>query len=263
MLAHNRAYRVRVSYLPTSSQSLAGKVCQSGCQLCMWVHQITCANAGVQHFDYWICMISVLCQRGSKCHVSFFTLFNEYLVHLTRSNSLAILVGTNDAGWIKSWMITRPVPFKFIPKSAWSGGRLFSLVNGHTAVLTCGDTDLLNLFHTYASHAENHLTLPNLSARNGGYAVCCLRCNDWKIVEGEFAGVMLVIMPCRSDKSAAGVAKWVCGCWALPGNSLRYYRKWHLWLLTEKSTVDDHSSDTLQTWAPLWWGHSSGPCAAV
>ncbi len=31
-------------------------------------------------------------------------------------------------------------------------------------------------------------------------------------MEGEFAGIMLVIMPCRSDKSAEGVAKCVARC---------------------------------------------------
>lgn len=31
---------------------------------------------------------------------------------------------------------------------------------------------------------------------------------EWKTVEGEFAGIMLVIMPCRSEKSSNGVAKY-------------------------------------------------------
>lgn len=33
------------------------------------------------------------------------------------------------------------------------------------------------------------------------------RSEDWVTVEGDFAGIMLVIMPCRSDKSANGVAR--------------------------------------------------------
>ena len=32
--------------------------------------------------------------------------------------------------------------------------------------------------------------------------------SDWQVVEGEFAGVMMVIIPCRSDKSKAGVCKY-------------------------------------------------------
>lgn len=32
---------------------------------------------------------------------------------------------------------------------------------------------------------------------------------EWQVVEGEFAGIMLVIMPCRSEKSAKGVARFV------------------------------------------------------
>ena len=39
MLAHNRAYRVRVSWLPPSAAHHLGRgismVCHSGCQLCM------------------------------------------------------------------------------------------------------------------------------------------------------------------------------------------------------------------------------------
>ncbi len=31
---------------------------------------------------------------------------------------------------------------------------------------------------------------------------------EWKVVEGDFAGIMLVIMPCRSEKSSKGVAKY-------------------------------------------------------
>ena len=31
---------------------------------------------------------------------------------------------------------------------------------------------------------------------------------EWVSVEGDFAGIMLVIMPCRSDKSTAGVARY-------------------------------------------------------
>lgn len=34
------------------------------------------------------------------------------------------------------------------------------------------------------------------------------RTDDWVTVEGEFAGIMLVIMPCRSDKSKNGVARY-------------------------------------------------------
>lgn len=35
------------------------------------------------------------------------------------------------------------------------------------------------------------------------------RCeSDWRVVEGQFAGIMLVIMPCRSEKSEAGVCKY-------------------------------------------------------
>ena len=35
------------------------------------------------------------------------------------------------------------------------------------------------------------------------------RCeSDWRAVEGEFAGIMLVIMPCRSEKSQTGVCKY-------------------------------------------------------
>jgi ceramide kinase len=32
--------------------------------------------------------------------------------------------------------------------------------------------------------------------------------SDWRVIEGNFAGIMLVIMPCRSDKSKAGVCKY-------------------------------------------------------
>ncbi len=36
-----------------------------------------------------------------------------------------------------------------------------------------------------------------------------MRCeSDWRVVEGEFAGIMLVIMPCRSEKSEAGVCRY-------------------------------------------------------
>ena len=36
-----------------------------------------------------------------------------------------------------------------------------------------------------------------------------MRCeSDWRMVEGQFAGIMLVIMPCRSEKSEAGVCKY-------------------------------------------------------
>lgn len=31
---------------------------------------------------------------------------------------------------------------------------------------------------------------------------------EWKVVEGSFAGIMLVIMPCRSQKSSKGVARY-------------------------------------------------------
>jgi hypothetical protein len=34
------------------------------------------------------------------------------------------------------------------------------------------------------------------------------RSAEWKTVQGEFAGIMLVIMPCRSDKSLRGVARY-------------------------------------------------------
>lgn len=34
------------------------------------------------------------------------------------------------------------------------------------------------------------------------------RADDWKTIEGDFAGIQLVIMPCRSDKSLNGVAKY-------------------------------------------------------
>lgn len=33
------------------------------------------------------------------------------------------------------------------------------------------------------------------------------RCSEWVHVEGDFAGIMLVIMPCRSEKSQQGVAR--------------------------------------------------------
>ena len=32
--------------------------------------------------------------------------------------------------------------------------------------------------------------------------------SDWRTIEGEFAGIMLVIMPCRSEKSKSGVCKY-------------------------------------------------------
>ena len=31
---------------------------------------------------------------------------------------------------------------------------------------------------------------------------------EWKVVEGSFAGIMLVVMPCRSQKSSKGVARY-------------------------------------------------------
>lgn len=31
---------------------------------------------------------------------------------------------------------------------------------------------------------------------------------EWKKIEGEYSGIMLVIMPCRSEKSSKGVAKY-------------------------------------------------------
>lgn len=33
------------------------------------------------------------------------------------------------------------------------------------------------------------------------------RRSEWVHVEGDFAGIMLVIMPCRSEKSQQGVAR--------------------------------------------------------
>lgn len=46
-----------------------------------------------------------------------------------------------------------------------------------------------------------------LAFREASHHSLARRSDEWRVVEDEFAGIMLVIMPCRSDKSAAGVAK--------------------------------------------------------
>lgn len=53
-------------------------------------------------------------------------------------------------------------------------------------------------------------------------AVPWCRRSEWVHLEGEYAGIMLVIMPCRSEKSQQGVARCVAGApaprpFALPG----------------------------------------------
>jgi len=41
-----------------------------------------------------------------------------------------------------------------------------------------------------------------------GLLLCALcRKSEWVHLEGDFAGIMLVIMPCRSEKSQQGVAR--------------------------------------------------------
>ncbi|GAB4813614.1 hypothetical protein N2152v2_000660 [Parachlorella kessleri] len=48
----------------------------------------------------------------------------------------------------------------------------------------------------------------DVAFREASHHSLARRGQEWQVVEGDFAGIMLVIMPCRSDKSAAGVAKY-------------------------------------------------------
>mgnify|MGYP001810912257 CR=1 FL=1 len=50
-----------------------------------------------------------------------------------------------------------------------------------------------------------HLPSSQLAGLSCFFSPC--RQSEWIHIEGEFAGIMLVIMPCRSEKSVQGVAR--------------------------------------------------------
>lgn len=55
--------------------------------------------------------------------------------------------------------------------------------------------------HSRLNPAEKSFSLPAKDALSR-------LTDEWKVVEGDFAGIMLVIMPCRSQKSSKGVARY-------------------------------------------------------
>lgn len=147
MLAANRSYRAKISYLPAepSRPGSFTRICSSNCDLCSRSEAHRAKHAGNGH---------------SHNHSHF-------------NNGSAVLGGSGGGGGALG---SRPAPVTATPLNAHAA---------HAAATV--------LRSPFARHSRLSLTH---------------RQRDWVTVEDDFAGVMMVIMPCRSDKSAAGVARY-------------------------------------------------------
>ena len=167
MLAANRSYRAKISYLPAESSRPGSftKICSSNCDLCS-------RNEPHKHHH----------QPNN----------NRGTTTLGASSPLGasgILNGSSSSG--------------IGGGSSAGGGGSSSGIFGPGAVNPTSNGGLSS--SNNAARESNVLRSP--FARHSRLSLT-QRQRDWVTVEDDFAGIMMVIMPCRSDKSAAGVARY-------------------------------------------------------
>ncbi|KAL4517220.1 hypothetical protein Ndes2437B_g06825 [Nannochloris sp. 'desiccata'] len=169
MLAANRSYRAKISYLPAEPVSAGSfsRVCGANCELCLGRRSPDTRNHSSGN-------LKNLIRNGSSPKNGGGATYYSNGSHNRQQNSS---YNTTD--------------------SLLGGG---GQVNAHFSGLDS------------PSNLQNHPRLnPNRHhspfARHSRLSLSH-RQRDWKTVEDDFAGVMLVIMPCRSDKSTAGVARY-------------------------------------------------------
>lgn len=155
MLAANRSYHVKISYLPAepSHPGSFSRVCSSNCDLC----------------------------SRSEAHRSKFASHHS-VGHNNNNNNL-------NGG------------------AAAGGGGMAGLSGSRSGpVMATPHVPNMNSVSAHAAHAAANV-LRSPFARHSRLSLT-QRQRDWVTVEDDFAGIMMVIMPCRSDKSAAGVARY-------------------------------------------------------
>jgi len=172
MLAANRSYRAKISYLPAEAVSAGSfsKVCGANCEFCLGGR----SPEKRSHSSGNLINLNLNGRSPSKngAKATYYSSENQYNQHNGDHNASENLLGESSGS------------------SGGSGGGMSNgYVSGHTS-----PTRIQGRRHSpFARHSRLSLTH---------------RQPDWKTVEDDFAGVMLVIMPCRSDKSTAGVARY-------------------------------------------------------
>lgn len=172
MLAANRSYRAKISYLPADAVSVGSfsKVCGANCEMCLGGRpsekRSHSSSGNLIHLNL---QGRISPNNNNNKGGGGATYGNHYHQHdgICHTTSESLLGGgsNGDSGGGNGYLPNRSNP-----------------------------TPLQDRRHSpFARHSR--LSLSH-------------RQRDWKAVEDDFAGVMLVIMPCRSDKSTAGVARY-------------------------------------------------------
>jgi diacylglycerol kinase family enzyme len=187
MLAANRSYRAKISYLPAQATSAGSfsKVCSARCELCFG-RTPTSSNSNIGSGG-----------GGSSSGAATFTSGGDPVSTMRPSSRNRNSSPKNSGGYYSNNSLTT---------DSLLGG-------GGGSGRTSPTTSINNTNHTH-THTDNHggaktttTTQQSPFARHSRLSLNH-RQSDWTTVEDDFAGVMLVIMPCRSDKSTAGVARY-------------------------------------------------------
>ena len=179
MLAANRSYRAKISYLPAEAAHSGGfrQVCYTNCGLC--------AQSTHHHHHH------------HHHHKKLLKTQQQQQQHMNSDDSFGGFEGGFESGLGDSIL---PSPFSNTSASTTTEAVLLSIPlpqsqqqqqqSQQQSPPTSPSSKTNSPFALHSRHSLNH------------------RQSDWVTVEDDFAGIMLVIMPCRSDKSTAGVARY-------------------------------------------------------
>lgn len=210
MLAANRSYRARISYLPAEEHASPGhnyaRACSFGCDVCMKPPPVVPSGAMMKKMQGVLGSGSRLSSIGSgggggvesggsspttgtgggvysDCGTAAQQVENAGASSFTSTSTAATAATTtnNDSGG--------------------NGG-----VGGATDTNNNNNPAIHHHHHQYYHHHHHHISTVSV-AKHSRFSLEH-RSGDWITIEDDFAGIMMVIMPCRSDKSQHGVAKY-------------------------------------------------------
>ncbi len=196
MLAANRSYRAKISYLPAEAVSAGSfsKVCSAHCELCFGRPERN-QSTGLSQTSGQRSNSRIGVNRPSS---STSTSTNNTTNNTNTSTGVSNYYTSGSHNHINN--TSNSTSDSLLGGGSRGGGVLSTSGGG-------GGTDESATNHTSTTNpnTNNHHSSP--FARHSRLSLNH-RQTDWKTIEDDFAGVMLVIMPCRSDKSAAGVARY-------------------------------------------------------
>jgi diacylglycerol kinase family enzyme len=202
MLAANRSYRAKISYLPAEAVHAGSfsKVCSANCEICYGRPERNKSLMNGSKSSGNLINLNLNYRSNSPKNgvgPSYYTSGSHNSQHNGSNNTKDSLLGGGIGG-----------------VSSSNGGGGGSNINngsggggGRASPSTPSPSPSPPPPPRPTSPTNHNTSRHSPFARHSRMSLNH-RQRDWKTVEDDFAGVMLVIMPCRSDKSAAGVARY-------------------------------------------------------